>query len=236
MSPTVILLALAVQMAAADVPPPPAASATPAPTAAPTPTPTPAGVIVLFKTSKGDIKLELDREKAPISVDNFLQYVKAKHYDGTIFHRVKPGFMIQGGGMNVSLMPKPTRPGIKNEHSNGLRNDRGTISMARMDDPNSATSQFFINVADNPFLDHGPGYAVFGKVVEGMDVADRIANVPRTVGPDGSGAPKEPIIVETARVLFDPKAPAEKAAAPPAKSADKPAAEARPQPKSKKKK
>jgi cyclophilin family peptidyl-prolyl cis-trans isomerase len=137
---------------------------------------------VRLKTNKGDIVLELNAEKAPISVENFLGYVKKKHYDGTVFHRVIDGFMIQGGGFAVTggkLAQKPVGKGIKNEGRNGLKNERGTIAMARTSDPDSATAQFFINVADNTMLDYpnNGGYAVFGKVVEGMDVVDKIKSV-----------------------------------------------------------
>ncbi len=137
---------------------------------------------VRFKTSKGDIVLELNAEKAPISVENFLSYVKKKHYDSTVFHRVIDGFMIQGGGFALTdgkLIEKSTGEGIKNESQNGLKNDRGTISMARTNNPDSATAQFFINVADNAMLNHpsNGGYAVFGKVIEGMEVVDKIKAV-----------------------------------------------------------
>jgi peptidyl-prolyl cis-trans isomerase A (cyclophilin A) len=137
---------------------------------------------VKLATSQGDIVLELDREKAPKSVDNFLQYVKAGHYDGTIFHRVIADFMIQGGGMKADMSEKPTRAPIPLESRNGLSNVRGSVAMARTQDPNSATAQFFINVKDNAFLDQpnsrdGNGYAVFGKVVSGMDVVDKIRAV-----------------------------------------------------------
>ena len=216
MSLTLLLLALALP---AEAPPEPAPAAPAA--AAPTATATPAGVVVVLSTSKGDITLELDREKAPITVENFLTYAKAKHYDGTIFHRVKSGFMIQGGGMNVSMIEKPTKAPIKNEHSNGLKNLRGTIAMARTSDPHSATAQFFINVVDNTFLDAGDGYAVFGKVTEGMDVADQISKVPTTSKGAAQWVPNDPITVEKVRVVFDPKAAAEKPA--PAKPAPKPA-------------
>ena len=143
---------------------------------------------VRLKTSMGDIVLELNKEKAPITVANFLEYVNKKHYDGTVFHRVINGFMIQGGGFAVSegkLVQKPTGKGIKNESSNGLKNDRGTIAMARTNDPDSATAQFFINVANNDMLNHPNmgGYAVFGKVVEGMDVVDKIKAVSTGVSP-----------------------------------------------------
>ncbi len=143
---------------------------------------TPAATVnVLMSTSEGDIVLQLDRANAPVSVDNFLTYVSSGHYDGTIFHRVIKDFMIQGGGFSADMRRKATLPAIKNEADNGLKNLRGTIAMARTRDVNSATSQFFINVKDNSFLDHGArdfGYAVFGKVVSGMDIVDRIANAP----------------------------------------------------------
>jgi len=137
--------------------------------------------VVLIKTSKGDIKVELDKEKAPISVENFLSYVNDGSYNGTIFHRVIKNFMIQGGGFTADMKQKPTKDPIKNEAKNGLSNAKGTLAMARTAVVDSATSQFFINHADNKFLDHGTrdyGYAVFGKVIEGMDVVDKIAIVP----------------------------------------------------------
>jgi len=138
---------------------------------------------VRLATSLGDIVVELEKEKAPKSVDNFLQYVKSGHYDGTIFHRVIDNFMIQGGGMKPDLSEKPSRGPIPLESRNGLTNLRGTLAMARTPDPNSATAQFFINLKDNAFLDQansrdGNGYAVFGKVVAGMDVVDKIKAVP----------------------------------------------------------
>ena len=136
---------------------------------------------VQLKTSMGDILVELNDAKAPKSAANFLQYVRDKHYDGTVFHRVIDGFMIQGGGMDANLNEKPTRAPIPLEASNGLKNDRGTIAMARTGNPNSATSQFFINVVNNDMLNapkpDGHGYAVFGKVVKGMDVVDKIRAV-----------------------------------------------------------
>ena len=140
-------------------------------------------VKVTMETSKGVITLELDSEKAPVSVENFVKYARAGHYDGTIFHRVIPGFMIQGGGFDTDMKQKDTNPPIKIEADNGLKNTKGTVAMARTSDPNSATSQFFINVADNAFLDHksptqqGWGYAVFGQVTDGMDVVDSIEKV-----------------------------------------------------------
>ncbi|MBF0123937.1 MAG: peptidylprolyl isomerase [Magnetococcales bacterium] len=137
--------------------------------------------MVLLSTSMGDIKIALDADKAPVTVANFLAYVNDGFFNGTVFHRVIRGFMIQGGGMEANLMPKKTRAPIKNEADNGLKNLRGTIAMARTQDINSATAQFFINLADNAFLDHGSrdfGYAVFGQVVEGMEIVDKIAGVP----------------------------------------------------------
>ena len=137
--------------------------------------------VVLIKTSKGDIKVELDKEKAPISVENFLSYVNDGYYNGSIFHRVIKNFMIQGGGFTADMKQKPTKDPIKNEAKNGLSNAKGTLAMARTSVVDSATSQFFINLIDNKFLDHGTrdyGYAVFGKVIEGMDVVDKIAIVP----------------------------------------------------------
>jgi len=147
--------------------------------------PAPAGDApkVALETDKGKIVLELYPDKAPKTVQNFLDYVDAGHYNNTIFHRVIPNFMIQGGGMNVSMKEKPTKAPIKNEADNGLRNQRGTIAMARTQVPDSATAQFFINIVNNDFLDfksktiQGWGYAVFGQVVEGMDVVDAIAKV-----------------------------------------------------------
>ncbi len=158
---------------------------------------------VKLATSAGDIVIELDAAKAPKSVDNFLQYVKAGHYNGTVFHRVIPNFMIQGGGMNADMKEKPTRAPIPLESKNGLNNERGTVAMARTNDPNSATAQFFINVKDNTFLDaanarDGNGYAVFGKVVSGMDVVDKIRVVATAnKGPHGD-VPVEPVTIKTA--------------------------------------
>jgi cyclophilin family peptidyl-prolyl cis-trans isomerase len=158
--------------------------------------------MVVFETTKGNITIELSPEQAPISAENFLAYVDAGHFDGTIFHRVIPGFMIQGGGFTEDMQQKPTGDPIKNEADNGLKNERGTLSMARTSDIHSATSQFFLNVADNAFLDHGGrdfGYAVFGKVVEGMDVVDDIVQVP-TGGKGGhQDVPLEPIVVRSAK-------------------------------------
>ncbi|WP_077036235.1 peptidylprolyl isomerase [Pelomonas sp. KK5] len=140
---------------------------------------------VKLSTSMGDIRIQLDAEKAPKSTANFIQYVKAGHYDGTVFHRVIENFMIQGGGFTANGQQKPTKPPIPLESKNGLRNVRGSVAMARTNDPNSATAQFFINTVDNAFLDadnsrDGNGYAVFGQVIEGMDVVDKIRAVPVT--------------------------------------------------------
>jgi cyclophilin family peptidyl-prolyl cis-trans isomerase len=137
--------------------------------------------MITIKTNRGDITVELFDEKAPISCENFRQYVNDGHFDGTIFHRVIPNFMIQGGGMDEEMTSKPTRAPIKNEADNGLSNERGTLAMARTMVVDSATAQFFINLRDNDFLDHGTrdfGYAVFGRVTDGMDVVDAIAAVP----------------------------------------------------------
>ena len=158
---------------------------------------------VKLATSQGDIVIELDRAKAPKSVDNFLQYVKAGHYNGTIFHRVIENFMIQGGGMKPDMSEKPTRPPIALESRNGLSNARGTVAMARTMDPNSATAQFFINVKDNDFLDQpnardGNGYAVFGKVVAGMDVVDKIKAVAVADKGGHQNVPKTPVIIKKA--------------------------------------
>jgi peptidyl-prolyl cis-trans isomerase A (cyclophilin A) len=161
---------------------------------------------VRFSTSAGDFTVELDPAKAPITVENFLAYVRAGHYDGTVFHRVIDGFMIQGGGYDAQYAQKPTRAPIKLEADNGLKNLRGTIAMARTGNPHSATAQFFINVVDNPNLDaprpDGYGYAVFGKVVDGMDVVDRIRSTPTGAGgPFGRDVPRTPVIIRSATLL-----------------------------------
>jgi cyclophilin family peptidyl-prolyl cis-trans isomerase len=154
---------------------------------------------VRIETSKGDIIVELNEQKAPVTCKNFLSYVEDKFYDGTIFHRVIKGFMVQGGGMTADLRQKSVKPSIVNEAKNGLKNDRGTIAMARTPDPDSATSQFFINHGDNEFLNYGvrdEGYAVFGKVVEGMDVVDAIAAVQTRPG----DVPAETVLIKSIRV------------------------------------
>ena len=160
---------------------------------------------VRLSTSAGDIVVELDRAKAPKTVDNFLAYVKSGHYNGTIFHRVIDNFMIQGGGMNAKMAEKPTRPPIPLEAGNGLLNLRGTIAMARTSIPDSATSQFFINVVDNAFLDaanarDGRGYAVFGHVVEGMEVVDQIKSVPTSPKGMHQNVPNMPVTLNKATV------------------------------------
>lgn len=159
--------------------------------------------MVKFETSLGDFTVELFADEAPVTVANFLQYVDDGHFDGTVFHRVIPGFVIQGGGLTAALSQKPTRKPIENEAANGLKNRRGTLSMARTQDINSATSQFFVNLEDNAFLDHqGPrnyGYAVFGRIAAGMDVVDAIAAV-RTGRQRGhDDVPLEPVTVTAAR-------------------------------------
>lgn len=158
---------------------------------------------VLIQTSKGSISVELFPDQAPKSVENFLDYVDDGFYDGTVFHRVIPGFMIQGGGYTRDLVKKPTGAPIANEADNGLKNERGTLAMARTGVPHSATAQFFINLTGNAFLDHrskdasGWGYAVFGKVTDGMEVVDEIAQVPTgAAGPFRKDAPKETIVIE----------------------------------------
>nr|MBF0681231.1 peptidylprolyl isomerase [Pseudomonas sp.] len=159
---------------------------------------------VLLTTSMGEIELELEAEKAPISVENFLGYVERGFYDGTVFHRIIPGFMVQGGGFDEGLNQKPTRQPIKNEADNGLHNVRGTVAMARTQNVNSATSQFFINHRDNAFLDHGNrdfGYAVFAKVVRGMDVVDQIAQVPTGNRSMMQNVPLKPVTIVTAKKL-----------------------------------
>jgi cyclophilin family peptidyl-prolyl cis-trans isomerase len=154
---------------------------------------------VQINTSLGAIVVELNSEKAPKTVANFLEYVKSGQYSGTIFHRVISGFMIQGGGMAKDMSEKPTRAPIRNEADNGLKNEVGAIAMARTNDPHSATAQFFINVADNQFLNHsskderGWGYAVFGKVIKGMDVVEKISKSPTLPG----DIPAQPIIIES---------------------------------------
>ncbi len=162
--------------------------------------------MVVFSTTLGDIKIEFLSEQAPVSVENFLQYVDEGFFEGTIFHRVIPGFMVQGGGFTADMGQKQTRDPIKNEADNGVLNTRGTLSMARTQAVDSATTQFFINVADNAFLDHGErdfGYAVFARVVEGMDVVDKIVAV-RTADRGGhQNVPVDPVVVTAVKRLED---------------------------------
>ena len=163
--------------------------------------------VVVMKTSMGEITIELDQAKAPESTKNFLAYANDKFYDGTIFHRVIPNFMIQGGGFDKDMNQKPTKAPIKNEAGNGLRNLNGTIAMSRTSDPNSATAQFFINTKDNPFLDHrdesaqGYGYAVFGKVTKGMDVVQKIEAVQTTTKMPHQNVPVTPVVIESVTVV-----------------------------------
>jgi cyclophilin family peptidyl-prolyl cis-trans isomerase len=211
------LLALALVLAQAAPAAPPAAE--------PPPKPVPAGPVVALdvaqgRTALGTITIALNQEKAPISVRNFLAYLRAGHYDGTIFHRVIPGFMAQGGGFTIELEEKPTRPPIRNEAKNGLRNSRGTVAMARTGDPDSATSQFYVNVRDNHRLDFGiggAGYAVFGEVIEGMDVVDRIATVPTTSRGPHQNIPQVAVVIKKAREVKAAAPAAEPKAAEPAK-------------------
>ncbi|OLN30763.1 Peptidyl-prolyl cis-trans isomerase PpiB [Desulfovibrio sp. DV] len=165
--------------------------------------------MVKLTTNKGDIVIELDKEKAPATTANFLNYVKKGHYDGLIFHRVIPGFMVQGGGMDKAMKEKSTDAPIQNEADNGLKNKAYTVAMARTGDPHSATAQFFINVADNGFLDHtgknpqGWGYAVFGKVVSGQEVVDAIKAVPTMTKGFHENVPVAPVVIEKAEVVSE---------------------------------
>jgi peptidyl-prolyl cis-trans isomerase A (cyclophilin A) len=169
------------------------------------PTPAAGGdPVVVMKTSMGEIRIKLYKDKAPISVENFLGYVNKRFYDGTIFHRVIPTFMIQGGGFTGDMTKKPTGAPIKIESQNGLKNARGTVAMARTADPNSATAQFFINVVDNPGLDYpkpdGHGYAVFGEVIAGMEVVDKIKAVPTAVKAGMRDVPVDAVTIESVRL------------------------------------
>jgi peptidyl-prolyl cis-trans isomerase B (cyclophilin B) len=160
--------------------------------------------MVILHTSMGDIKLELDADNAPATVENFLQYVREGHYDDTVFHRVINGFMVQGGGFAPGMKQKPVRAPVANEAGNGLKNSKYSVAMARTSDPHSATAQFFINVADNAFLDHkGPspqgwGYCVFGRVTEGTDVVDRIAGVATGSSGFHQDVPREDVVIRKA--------------------------------------
>jgi cyclophilin family peptidyl-prolyl cis-trans isomerase len=158
--------------------------------------------MIRFHTTHGDFTVELFDKEAPISTENFLKYVDDEHFDGTIFHRIVPGFVIQGGGLTSDFQPKKTRAPIANEATNGLKNERGTLSMARTNDVNSATSQFFVNLSDNAFLDHSKaqyGYAVFGRVTQGLDVIDKIAAVRTGTRKQYQDAPLEDVTIVSAR-------------------------------------
>lgn len=190
--------------------PPPAQVASfqaPGQLAVPVPQPAPGNPVVVVSTAFGDITIELFKDRAPVSVENFLRYAQEGFYAGTIFHRVKKGFMIQGGGFTPSLVEKPTRPPIQNEATNGLHNARGTVGMARRVPLRSATSQFYINVVDNRSLDHtgfSPsqfGYAVFGRVLTGMDVVDRIVAVPTHATADMEDVPDDPVIIKGVQLV-----------------------------------
>lgn len=170
----------------------------------------PRNPVVLMQTSMGDIKIELNPEKAPITVKNFLDYARMGFYNGTLFHRVVRGFVIQGGGVTLDLKEKTTRASIKNEATNGLSNLRGTISMAREEEPNTASAQFFINLVDNKRLDHTGttgrlfGYAVFGKVIEGMDVVDKIGtSATKRVSAEYLNVPMTPIIIKSVKIISE---------------------------------
>lgn len=164
-------------------------------------------ILVILHTTLGDIKLELYPEKAPVTVENFVNYVEAHHYDGTIFHRVIDGFMIQGGGFDKDMNQKATKAPIKNEADNGLKNDNLTVAMARTNDPHSASAQFFINVKNNDFLNYreptmqGWGYAVFGKVIDGVEVVNKIKAVPTGRVSYFENVPKEAVLIEKAEVV-----------------------------------
>jgi peptidyl-prolyl cis-trans isomerase A (cyclophilin A) len=164
--------------------------------------------MIRFETSHGDFTIELYEEDAPQTVANFLRYVDEGFFEGTIFHRIVPGFVIQGGGLTSDLSQKKTNPPVKNEAGNGVRNQRGTLSMARTDEIHSATSQFFVNLADNDFLDQRPGqygYAVFGHVTEGMDVIDKIAKLPTGKRKGHSDVPTQDVVIKSARRLDSAK-------------------------------
>ena len=165
--------------------------------------------VVELDTNMGAIVIELNEEKAPKTVENFINYVKSGHYDGTIFHRIIDGFMIQGGGMDAEMNEKATNAPVENEADNGLKNDAGTIAMARTQDPHSATSQFFVNVKDNDFLNHsgknmqGWGYTVFGKVTSGMDVIEKMRGVPTGRFGMHADVPKEPVVIKSATIISE---------------------------------
>jgi cyclophilin family peptidyl-prolyl cis-trans isomerase len=198
-------IVLAGQTTPGTAPPAPPAAQAPAPEAKPTPD----GAVIAIDTTVGSIQVGLYATKAPRSSRNFLNYVKSGSYNGTIFHRVIPGFMIQGGGMDAKMVEKPTGPPVRNEARNGLLNSRGSLALARTNDPHSATSQFFINLKDNPGLDFGIardgwGYAVFGEVLSGMEVVDSIASVPTTRVGSHENVPIKPVVITRVRVVSEP--------------------------------
>ena len=204
-------LSLCLAVAATFVPQsgsvPPKAVVQAPPLQAPAPTPAPGNPVVVMSTSMGDVTFELFKDRAPVSVENFLQYVADGHYEGTVFHRVKAGFMVQGGGFTAAMVEKTTRPPILNEATNGLKNTRGTLAMARMRALRSATSQFYVNLAENTALDHrgySPddfGYAVFGRVLSGMDVIDKIAATPTGTTADHEDVPVTPVVIKKISVV-----------------------------------
>lgn len=200
---TTMLLLLSGPLLAQDTPPEPAPAPPPAPAVAPAPVPLPSRV--RFETSMGGFTVRLETERAPLTVENFVAYVREGHYDGTIFHRVIQNFVAQGGAFTPGNEGKTTHPPVVNESGNGLTNRRGTLGMARLEKAHSATSQFYVNLADNPDLNPLPsrwGYTVFGEVVEGMDVVDRIGHVPTgEVGPFKQDAPLKPVVIEKVTIL-----------------------------------
>jgi len=198
----VFLVSVAVLAAAPQVKPGEKTRVQVPPLQAPAPEPAAGNPVVVMQTTVGDITIELFKDRAPVSVENFLQYVRDGFYEGTIFHRVKPGYVVQGGGYTAAMVEKSTRPPIQNEATNGLKNVRGTVAMARTRALRSATSQFYINLANNTQLDHrgyAPedfGYAVFGRVLSGMEVVDRIASVPTGYAGPHADVPRTPIVIQ----------------------------------------
>ena len=207
---TILALAFAAFVVPQSGTNPPKAVVQAPPLQAPALEPAPGNPVVVMTTSLGDVTFELFKDRAPVSVENFLQYVADRHYEGTLFHRVKPGFMVQGGGYSAGMVEKPTRPPIQNEATNGLRNTRGTLAMARMRALRSATAQFYVNLADNPALAHrgyAPedfGYAVFGRVLSGMDVLDKISAVPTHSADGHDDVPLTPVEIKKVSVVRRP--------------------------------
>jgi cyclophilin family peptidyl-prolyl cis-trans isomerase len=201
-SVSLLILAIAALAGGHQTKPPDKTRVQVPPLQAPAPTPAPGNPVVVVSTSMGEITIELFKDRAPVSVENFLQYVRDGHYEGTIFHRVKRAYVIQGGGYTSEMVERATRPPIMNEATNGLKNTRGTVAMARTRALRSATSQFYINLVNNSMLDHrgySPedfGYAVFGRVLSGMDVVDQIAATPTGISGDHEDVPKTPIVIQ----------------------------------------